>query len=63
MKRVYRSREDQKIAGVVGGLAEYLNVDANLLRLAVVLLCFLTGIIPVVITYLLAWLIIPEEGE
>lgn len=62
MKRLYRSIEDRKIAGVVGGLAEYINMDANLLRLITILVCFLTGILPVLVTYLIAWAIIPEEG-
>ncbi len=63
MKRLYRSIEDRKIAGIVGGLAAYINMDANLLRLIVILVCFLTGILPVILTYLIAWAIIPEEGE
>lgn len=28
MKRLFRSEKDRKIAGVVGGLAEYFNIDA-----------------------------------
>ncbi len=63
MKRLYRSLEDRKIAGVIGGLAAYINMDANLLRLITILACFLTGILPVLVTYLIAWAIIPEEGE
>lgn len=38
MKRLFRSETDRKIAGVVGGLAEYLNMDASLLRIITVLL-------------------------
>ncbi len=63
MKRLYRSRKDKKLGGVVGGLADYLNVDANLLRLLTILVTFFSGILPVVITYLVAWLIVPEEPE
>lgn len=63
MNRLTRSVTDQKIAGVIGGLAEYLNMDSNLLRLVVILLGFLTGIVPVVVTYLIAWAILPEGTE
>lgn len=60
MKRLYRSRTDQKISGVIGGLGEYLNVDANALRLVTILVGFFTGIFPVVIAYIVAWMILPE---
>lgn len=61
MKRLYRSSEDKKIAGVCGGLAEYLNLDPTIVRLAIVILVLLTGVIPFAIGYLVAWLIMPER--
>ena len=60
MKRLYRSTTDKKIAGICGGLGEIFNLDPNLIRLLAVLLFFVTGFFPVVITYLIAWIIIPE---
>lgn len=45
------------------GLGEYFDVDPNLVRLGVFLLALATGIIPVLITYLAAWLILPEENR
>lgn len=63
MKRLMRSKKDQKIAGVIGGLGEYLDVDPNLLRIGVVLLFFLSAGIPVLLTYLVAWLVIPEAPD
>ena len=60
MKKFYRSHKDQKLSGVIGGIAEYFNVDANLLRLATVLLFFCTAGLPVLITYIVAWMIVPE---
>lgn len=64
MKKLYRSRDDQKLGGVIGGLGEYLDMDANILRLATVLVGFVTGIIPVLITYFIAWAILPlKPGE
>jgi phage shock protein C len=59
MKKLYRSREDQKLGGVIGGLGEYFEMDSNLLRLLTILVGFFTGIIPVLVTYFIAWAIIP----
>lgn len=59
MKRLMLSRNDRKIAGVCGGLGEYFDVDPTLIRLGVVVLGLVTAVIPMLIAYLLAWLIIP----
>lgn len=60
-KKIYRSESDRKIAGVCGGIAEYFEIDATLVRLAwaIFVLCAGSGII----AYLLAALIIPNESE
>jgi len=59
MKKLYRSRTNFMIAGICGGLGEMFSVDPTLLRLALVLLCVFTGIVPFVLIYLAAWIIIP----
>jgi phage shock protein PspC (stress-responsive transcriptional regulator) len=59
MKKLYRSRKDLQIAGICGGLGEMFSVDPTLLRLAVVLLCVFTGILPLVLVYVVGWIIIP----
>ncbi len=61
MKRLYRSVKDQKLGGVMGGLGEYLNVDPNIVRLLAVVVWVITGFIPLLIAYLVAWMILPEE--
>ena len=61
MRRLYLSRDDRKIAGVCGGIGETYDIDPTLVRLAMVFLCVATGILPLVITYLVAWFIIPEK--
>lgn len=53
MKRLFRSETDRKIAGVVGGLAEYLNMDASLLRIITVLLFIFSTGVPVADLYCL----------
>lgn len=58
-RRLVRSREDRWLAGVCGGLAAYLGVDANLVRLLVVVGTVL-GFGTLVVAYLAAWVLIPE---
>ena len=60
-KRLTRSTNDRMVAGVAAGLAEYLEIDPVLIRLAFVLLTFAGG--PGLLAYLILWLIVPEEGE
>jgi phage shock protein PspC (stress-responsive transcriptional regulator) len=60
-RRLLRSTTDRKIAGVCGGLAEYLSLDPTLVRLAVVILSIYPGaIVCGVIAYAIAWAIVPE---
>ena len=59
MKKLYRSVTNRKLAGVCGGLAEYLNVDADLVRLITALLILVGGISFWV--YIIAAIILPEE--
>ncbi|WP_048125962.1 MULTISPECIES: PspC domain-containing protein [unclassified Methanosarcina] len=58
MKKLYRSKKNRIIAGVCGGIGEYLDVDPTLIRLLWVFLS-LQGI--GIAGYIIAWVIIPEE--
>ena len=58
MKKLYRSRRYRVIGGVAGGLAEYLDVDITITRLAIAVMAL---VFPnVVLAYVLAWIIVPE---
>jgi phage shock protein C len=59
-KRLMRSSVDSKIAGVCGGIAEYMDVDPTVVRLVWVLITFFSGIVPGLVAYLVAWLVMPE---
>ncbi len=61
MKRLHLSRTDSKILGVCGGIGETYDIDPTLVRLIVVFLCFATAILPVTLTYLAAWIIVPKK--
>ncbi len=58
MKRLYRSRKDAMIAGVCGGLAEYLGIDSAIVRIIFAASMIAGGV--GVLAYFLAWIIIPE---
>ena len=60
-KKLYRSKKDHMIAGVCGGIAEYFDVDATLVRLLTVLFVLLGG--AGVAVYIIAWIIIPKNPE
>lgn len=60
MKCVYRSKTDKKIFGVCGGIGEAYNVDPTLVRLIVVFLALATGLLPMVITYIVASFLMPN---
>jgi phage shock protein PspC (stress-responsive transcriptional regulator) len=57
-KRLFRSRENRMVAGVSGGLGDYLGVDPTIVRLGFVVSAFFGG--AGIIAYLVAWLIVPE---
>jgi phage shock protein C len=56
-RKLYRSRNDSRIAGVCGGLGEYLDIDPTLVRLIFVLLALTGG--HGVLLYIILWLIVP----
>jgi phage shock protein C len=58
-KRLTRSTSDRMLAGVAGGLANYLGLDPTILRIAFVVLTVFGG--SGLILYIVFWLLMPEE--
>jgi len=56
-KRLYRSRDEKKIAGVCGGVGEYFGLDPNLIRIITVVLALADGI--GIVAYIVAWILMP----
>ncbi len=61
MKKIRRSKNDKVIAGLCGGVGEMLSVDPTLVRLICVFLCVATAVLPLLVTYIVGWMIVPEE--
>ena len=60
MKKLTRSA-DRRLMGVAGGVAYYFNVDPTLVRVGLAVLGFITGIIPLLVVYVVVGLIMPER--
>jgi phage shock protein PspC (stress-responsive transcriptional regulator) len=61
-RRLTRSRRTRMIAGVCGGIAEYMNVDPTIVRLLWAMITIFPMSFPLgLLGYLLAWIIVPEE--
>lgn len=58
-KKIYRSSRNRIIAGVCGGLAEYLNIDPTIVRVLWVLFMCIGG--SGILAYIICALIIPSE--
>lgn len=61
-KRLYKVENDKKLMGVCGGLAEYLNIDPTVIRIAWVIFTLIsvgTGIL----IYVVCALVFPEKSE
>lgn len=61
VKALRRSRDDRMLAGVCGGVAKLLGVDAALLRVLLVAATVL-GFGAGAVLYLACWFLVPEEG-
>ena len=62
-RRLTRSNRNKMIAGVCGGLADYLNMDVTVVRVLYVLVSVLSAAFPGVVAYIiLMFLMPPPEG-
>jgi len=54
--------KDRMLAGVCGGLADFLGWDATLVRVLFVLISFFSAAFPGIIVYLVLWIIMPSKS-
>lgn len=60
-QKLYRSRTDRMVGGVLGGIAKRFGIDPTIVRLGYVALALLTAAFPALLLYILAMIIVPEE--
>jgi phage shock protein PspC (stress-responsive transcriptional regulator) len=59
-RRLVRRSDDRMVAGVCSGVAEYLGVDVTLVRLVTVV-GTIFGFGSLILAYVVAWAMLPEE--
>jgi phage shock protein C len=62
-RRLTRSNRNKMIAGVCGGLAEYLNVDPTVMRVLYVLVSILSAAFPGIVAYIVLMFLMPPPEE
>lgn len=60
-QRLHRSRSNKMVAGVCGGLAEWLGWDPTLVRILYVVVSIASVAFPGILVYLVLWLVMPER--
>jgi phage shock protein C len=60
-RRLKRVMAKKKIAGVCAGFAEYFDMDVTLVRLIWFGVSVMSGIVPGVMVYIVAWIILPKD--
>jgi phage shock protein C len=62
MKTLYRSKKNSWLGGVVGGLANYFQIDPSLLRILIIIVALIFGLVgELLIVYILAWILLPGK--
>ncbi len=60
---LHRSRKNRMIAGVLGGLAEYFDLDPTLVRAGYVVASIVSAAFPGILVYIVLWMVIPEDQD
>jgi len=60
-RRLHRSRSNRMLAGVCGGLAEWLGWDPTLVRILYIVLSIASAAFPGILVYLVLWVVMPER--
>ncbi len=58
-KKLIRLEDQKMLGGVCAGLADYMDMDVSLVRLLFVAVCLISAIIPMLLFYIIAWIVIP----
>lgn len=62
-KKLYKIEQERVFCGVCGGIAEYFNLDHNIVRLLAILICAFTAVFPMFIAYIVMACILPAKSQ
>lgn len=62
-RKLYKSKDNRVLAGVMGGIGEYFNIDPTLLRIGYIFISVFSAVFPGIIVYILMALVIPERPK
>jgi phage shock protein C len=60
-RKLYRSQTQRMMAGVCGGLAEYFNIDATVMRVLFLILAVFGG--SGIVLYIVMWIFVPDASK
>jgi phage shock protein PspC (stress-responsive transcriptional regulator) len=60
---LHRSRTDSILAGVCGGLAQWLGWSSTLVRILYVAVSILSAAFPGIIVYIVLWIVMPKSSK
>jgi len=63
MEELYRSAANKVVAGILGGIGEYFEIDPVVIRVLFVFLAFATGVIPFIVAYIVALFVVPKRPK
>ena len=61
--KLHRSRQNRMIAGVMGGVAEYLGWNPTLTRLLFVIISTASAAVPGILIYIVMWVVMPNATQ
>lgn len=61
--KLHRSQNNRMIAGVMGGIAEYLGWSATWVRLLFVIVSTLSVAVPGILIYVILWIVMPKANS
>ena len=62
LSKLHRSKNNRMIAGVMGGIAEYLGWSPTWVRLLFVIVSCLSAAVPGILIYIVLWVVMPNAN-
>jgi len=61
--KLHRSQNNKMIAGVMGGIAQYLGWSPTWVRVLFVIISSLSAAVPGILIYIILWIVMPKANH